>query len=76
MAGREAVITVRDSGRGMPPDILERAAEPFFSTAANGTGRGLGLPIVARVIRDLGGRMTLEAQPGAGCCVRLILPCA
>lgn len=75
-AGACLIVTVRDTGRGMPPDILARAPEPFFTTHANSTGRGLGLPIVARVMRDFGGGMAIEAQEGAGCTVTLEFPCA
>lgn len=70
-AGRNIIVTVRDTGCGMEPAVLQRATEPFFSTAANCTGRGLGLPIVARVVRELGGSMDIAAQPGAGCTVTL-----
>jgi len=70
----DIVITISDTGHGMEPDILARAQEPFFSTASNGTGRGLGLSIVARVLRELGGSMAIESKPGAGCTVTLVLP--
>ncbi len=76
VADGHAVITVRDTGHGMAPDILARAQEPFFTTAGNGTGRGLGLAIVARVLRDLGGSMDITSQPDAGCIVTLALPLA
>lgn len=70
----EITVTIADKGHGMAPDILARAQEPFFTTAPNGTGRGLGLPIVARVLRELGGSMSIESKPGAGCTVTLVLP--
>ncbi len=74
VAGQTITIIVRDTGHGMEPDILARAREPFFTTATNGTGRGLGLPIVARVLRDLNGDMDITAQEGAGCTVTLSFP--
>lgn len=74
VSGETITITVRDTGPGMEPDILLRAQQPFFTTAANGTGKGLGLPIVARVMRDLNGNMAIESTPGAGCTVTLTLP--
>ena len=74
VAGDDIVITIRDTGHGMTPEILARAQEPFFTTASNGTGRGLGLAIAARVVRELGGSMAIESKPGAGCTVTLLLP--
>jgi signal transduction histidine kinase len=73
-AGAEIIVTVSDTGRGMEPETLARAVEPFFSTAAHGTGRGLGLPIVARVVQELGGSIGIEAKAGGGCTVTLRLP--
>lgn len=70
----QIIVTVADTGHGMAPEILARAQEPFFTTAANGTGRGLGLPIVARVMREIRGSMAIESEPGAGCTVTLMLP--
>ena len=74
LAGERIIITLRDTGPGMPPGILARAAEPFFTTHANSTGRGFGLPIVARVMRGWGGGMRIEAEEKAGCTVTLTLP--
>ena len=68
------LITVRDTGCGMSAETLALAQEPFFTTQSNGTGRGLGLAIVARVVRELGGSMGLASEPGAGCTVTLRLP--
>ncbi len=70
----DITITISDTGHGMEPEILARAQEPFFTTASNGTGRGLGLPIAARVVRELGGSIAIESKPGAGCTVTLVLP--
>lgn len=67
-------IAVRDTGPGMAPDILARAREPFFTTSNSATGRGLGLCIVGRVGRALGGTMAIDSAPGAGCTVTLVLP--
>jgi signal transduction histidine kinase len=67
-------ITIRDNGCGMSPDVLAQARAPFFTTASNGTGRGLGLPIVARVVQDMAGQLEIEAEEGAGCTITLKLP--
>ena len=55
---------VRDNGRGMPPDIVTRLFEPFFTTRAEGTG--LGLAIARGVARAHGGGIDVESAPGAG----------
>jgi signal transduction histidine kinase len=73
-AGQYIVITIRDSGCGMSEDCLAQACQPFYTTASNGTGRGLGLAIVTRVVRDLGGCMEMQAVEGSGCTVTLKLP--
>jgi signal transduction histidine kinase len=70
--GRHATIVVRDSGPGMPPEVLRRAVEPFFTTKTQGTG--LGLSICRRIVESHGGRMRLESTPGAGTTVTVELP--
>jgi signal transduction histidine kinase len=71
-----AVITIRDDGPGMPPEILAQAHNLLFTTRANGAGRGLGLAIAAHIAERAGGRLELLSEPGAGCEARLILPLA
>ena len=71
-----AVIVVRDNGPGMAPEILAQARGLFFTTRANGAGRGLGLPIVVSLATRAGGRLELDSAPGEGCEVRLYLPLA
>jgi two-component system sensor histidine kinase RegB len=65
-------VTVRDRGRGMTPDVLERAGEPFFTTKEPGRGLGLGI-FLARIFAErTGGTLTL--QSGDGTVARLDLP--
>jgi signal transduction histidine kinase len=71
----EVEIVVRDTGIGMPPDILERALEPHFSTKAS-AGHGMGLPGVKSFIEQFGGRLAIESARYAGTSVRLRLPAA
>jgi two-component system sensor histidine kinase RegB len=67
-------FTVRDRGHGMPPDVLSRAGEPFFTTKLEGQGTGLGL-FLARTFADrLGGRLDLASVEGEGTTLRLRLP--
>lgn len=58
--GDTIVLTVRDTGGGIPPQVLGRLFEPFFTTKPTGTGTGLGLAICDRIIQSMGGRITAE----------------
>ena len=69
-----ARLTVRDTGPGMTPEELDRAFEPFHTTKAVGTG--LGLPIVRRLVTDLGGTLRVETAPGRGTSFIVELPAA
>ena len=70
------VLTVQDDGEGMPPDVLARAMEPFFTTKPTGKGTGLGLSQVFGTMRAHGGTMDLQSQPGQGTRVTLTFPLA
>jgi two-component system sensor histidine kinase RegB len=75
VCARDAVrIQVVDRGVGMSPEVLERAAEPFFSTRGTGRGMGLGLFLARSIADQLGGRLDLASQPGAGTRAALVLP--
>lgn len=68
----EAVITVSDTGRGMSPETMKKAFQPFFSTKARGTG--LGLSIVERIIKQHGGAVSVESTPDRGTAVFITIP--
>jgi signal transduction histidine kinase len=70
--GREVVIEVKDSGRGISDEDLTRIFSPFFSTNPNGAG--LGLPAVKRVARAHGGRVEVTSTPGMGSTFTIRLP--
>ncbi len=72
--GPHVQIAVRDTGVGMDPATLARAAEPFFSTKEAGRGTGLGLAIARGFAQQSGGGLDIESSPGAGTTVRLWLP--
>jgi two-component system sensor histidine kinase RegB len=69
-------IAVEDRGAGMPPEVLERAGEPFFTTKPPGQGMGLGLFLTRGVVERLGGALELRARPDGGTRVTLALPWA
>jgi signal transduction histidine kinase len=75
--GREAVLTVSDSGCGMTAEVLEHLFEPFFTRRKAGQGTGLGLSIVHRIVADHGGRIEASsAGPDQGSTFRVVLPIA
>ena len=71
-ANGDLVISVQDSGSGVPADLRERIWEPFFTTRQRGTG--LGLAIVRKRVQEVGGSASLEAPNGRGALFQLRLP--
>jgi signal transduction histidine kinase len=74
--GAFAVVTVVDTGRGMPPEILERAFEPLFTSKEAGGGTGLGLSMVYGFAKQSGGDVRIDSEVGRGTTVTLHLPAA
>ncbi|MFM2044934.1 MAG: hypothetical protein RLY86_3510 [Pseudomonadota bacterium] len=76
--GREggmAVMTVADDGVGMPPDVLKRCFDPFFTTRRGTGGSGLGLSIVRNIVTSgMKGRVTAASTPGAGTVFTIAIP--
>ncbi|HBE88448.1 MAG TPA: hypothetical protein DDW67_04825 [Elusimicrobia bacterium] len=73
-AGRYAVLSVRDTGSGMSPEVMSHLFEPFFTTKPEGEGTGLGLSIVYGVVAQLGGGIEVDSAPGRGTEFRVYLP--
>ncbi|HTS21215.1 MAG TPA: ATP-binding protein [Casimicrobiaceae bacterium] len=72
--GEYTLIAVTDTGAGMTPEIIAKAFEPFFTTKDIGQGTGLGLSQVYGFIKQSGGHVTIDSEPGHGTTVRLYLP--
>ncbi|MEA1618307.1 PAS domain S-box protein [Erythrobacter sp. T5W1-R] len=72
--GDYVVVSVADTGQGMPPEVLARAFEPFFTTKDIGEGTGLGLSTVFGFAKQSGGYATIKSEPGHGTTVRIYLP--
>ncbi len=71
-----AVMSVEDSGPGIPRDLQNLIFEPFFTTKQEGQGTGLGLSFSRDFVRRLGGEIFCESEPGKGAIFRVVLPLA
>jgi len=66
--GNRVAVKIRDTGRGIPPELINRIFDPFFTTKKKGEGTGLGLGIVSRIVRDRhGGDIEVTSVPGDTC---------
>lgn len=74
--GEKVIVEVEDNGPGIPPEIMPRIFESFFTTKPPGIGTGLGLPISLDIIRRLGGELTAHSTPGRGALFRVVLSAA
>ena len=72
--GSYAALVVADDGRGMPPEVAARAFEPFFSTKPSKRHEGLGLFVVFGLLRQWGGSLRIDSEPGRGTRVTVYLP--
>ncbi|MGZ8710860.1 MAG: ATP-binding protein [Thermoanaerobaculia bacterium] len=72
--GDQALLSVKDDGRGVPDDIRDRIFEPLVTSKRGQGGTGLGLSICNKIVRQLGGEITVESRPGEGATFRVALP--
>jgi PAS domain S-box-containing protein len=76
IGGDYILLTITDTGQGIAPMDLPRIFEPFYTTKSEGTGTGLGLAMVYGIIRQSGGFIVVESQPGVGSAFKIFLPVA
>jgi signal transduction histidine kinase len=70
------IVDISDTGSGIPPEVLPRIFDVFFTTKPIGVGTGLGLAICHRIVSGMGGSITVDSRVGAGTTVRVTLPTA
>jgi PAS domain S-box-containing protein len=70
------IVEIRDTGRGMTPEVLAQVFTPFFTTKPSSLGTGLGLAIARSIATDLGGDISVSSEPGRGSVFRVSLPAA
>ncbi len=73
-AGKYVVMTVADSGTGIPPEIIDKIFDPFFTTKETGKGTGLGLSTVLGIVKSHDGFLKVYSEPGKGSTFKIFLP--
>jgi signal transduction histidine kinase len=76
LEGKRVIVEVSDTGAGIPPEIIGRIFDAFFTTKPVGVGTGLGLAICHRLVTDIGGELTVQSEVGRGTTFRVALPVA
>jgi PAS domain S-box-containing protein len=74
LRGEHVVLRIADSGTGMSREVMDRVFEPFFTTKGYGEGTGLGLSQVFGFMKQIGGAITVDSEPGRGSAFTLYLP--
>jgi PAS domain S-box-containing protein len=74
--GDQVLVSISDTGPGIPPDVLRRLFTPFVTTKPPGEGTGLGLSICKRIVTSFGGEIHVDSKPGEGTTFEITLPTA
>jgi PAS domain S-box-containing protein len=72
--GPHVMLTIKDTGYGIPPDILNRIFDPFFTTKKKGEGTGMGLSVVHGIVKSHSGIITADSSPGKGSTFTVYFP--
>lgn len=72
--GEQVCLTITDSGCGMPPEVLAKIFDPFYTTKEPGKGTGLGMSMVYGFVKQSGGEIRIESRTGQGTTIRICLP--
>jgi PAS domain S-box-containing protein len=68
-------LTVSDTGHGMPPEVMKRIFDPYYTTKKIGEGTGMGLAVIHGIVKGYGGDISVQSQPGKGTTFQVLLPC-
>ena len=72
--GRYVLLSVRDTGKGMPPELLDKIFHPYFTTKEKGKGTGLGLAVVHGIVQSYGGFINVQSKPQRGTTFDVFIP--